>query len=124
MAVPMLPRIAMPRAPPNSAPVSEIPEAAPARSGGALPTMTSVARVPTGATPSVRTTEAITRTESPTNPAYDHRGQQGSGYKSAGRGHGPQARHQRREPKHQLQVLGYKEEDPGDNKDAERERCQ
>ena len=62
--------------------------------------------------------------ESRTNPAYDHRGQQGSGYKSAGRGHGPQARHQRREPKHQLQVLSYKEEDPGDNKDAERERCQ
>ena len=55
----MLPNTAMPKAPPNSAPVSEIPEAAPARSGGALPTMTSVARVPTGATPSVRTTEAI-----------------------------------------------------------------
>src|SRR5215208_3751336 len=64
-AVPMLPKTAIPKAPPNSALVSEIPEAAPAFSGGALPTMMWVARVPTGARPKVRTTEPITRTASP-----------------------------------------------------------
>src|SRR6266849_2708301 len=50
-AVPALPRIAMPSAPPSSEPVSEIADAAPARSGGALPTIRSVARVNTGASP-------------------------------------------------------------------------
>jgi hypothetical protein len=39
----------MPGAPPNSALVSVIAEAAPARSGGAAPTARSVARVSTGA---------------------------------------------------------------------------
>ena len=41
----------MPSAPPNSEPVSEIAAATPARSGGALPTMRSVASVNTGARP-------------------------------------------------------------------------
>ena len=41
-AMPMLPRIEIPSAPPSSAPVSEMPDAAPARSGGADPTMSSV----------------------------------------------------------------------------------
>jgi len=39
-------------APPSSAPVSEIAEAAPARSGGAAPMMRSFVSVKTGAIPS------------------------------------------------------------------------
>src|SRR6266545_879948 len=57
----MLPRMAMPSAPPSSAPVSEIPEAAPARSGGAEPTIRSVVAVNTGASPSDTTSEAPAR---------------------------------------------------------------
>ena len=53
----MLPRIEIPSAPPSSAPVSEIPDAAPARSGGADPTMSSVVSPKTGARPSEMTTE-------------------------------------------------------------------
>ena len=56
----MLPRMAMPSAPPSSAPVSEIPEAAPAFSGGALPTISSVVRVNTGDSASEITTDAAT----------------------------------------------------------------
>ena len=56
--MPMLPRIAMPSAPPSSAPVSEMPDAAPARSGGADPTISSVVRVNTGARPSEMMTDA------------------------------------------------------------------
>ena len=41
----MLPMIAMPSAPPSSVPVSEIADAAPARSGGAAVTIMSVARM-------------------------------------------------------------------------------
>ena len=41
----------MPSAPPSSELVSEIADAAPARSGGAAPTIRSVARVTTGARP-------------------------------------------------------------------------
>src|SRR2546423_11482587 len=44
----MLPKTAMPSAPPNSAHVAEMPEAAPARSGGADPMMTSFVRVKSG----------------------------------------------------------------------------
>ena len=47
----------MPSAPPNSALVSEIPEAAPACSGGAEPTMMSVARVITGLMPTAMTND-------------------------------------------------------------------
>src|SRR5919106_665516 len=65
----MLPRTAMPSAPPSSAPVSEIPDAEPARSGGAVLTMRSVPSVTAGATPSARTTEAITRTASDEPPS-------------------------------------------------------
>src|SRR5215217_4952613 len=146
----MLPRIAMPRAPPNSAPVSEIPEAAPARSGGALPTMTSVAREPTGATPSVRMTEPITRTASPQDvsawvsipkptaesvrpPAITKAGRTRRAISGASRDpaisppdegtvHRPATSGE--SPKHQLQVLGDEEKDPGDHEDAERERGQ
>jgi len=50
--VPMLPRIAIPSAPPSSELVSEIADAAPARSTGALPTIRSVARMITGESPS------------------------------------------------------------------------
>ena len=55
----MLPKIAMPRAPPSSDPVSEIPEAAPACSRGADPTISSVVAVNTGANPSETITEAV-----------------------------------------------------------------
>ena len=47
----------MPSAPPSSDAVSEMPDAAPARSGGAEPTMSSVVREKTGARPSEMMTE-------------------------------------------------------------------
>src|SRR4029453_9938675 len=47
----MLPRIAIPSAPPSSAPVSEIPEAAPAPSGGADPPTRPGVAADTGAPP-------------------------------------------------------------------------
>src|SRR5215218_5508611 len=64
-AVPMLPKTAIPKAPPNSALVSEIPEAAPAFSGGALPTMMWVARVPTGAMRREKVTDPATSIADP-----------------------------------------------------------
>ena len=51
----------MPNAPPSSAPVSEIPEAAPARSGGAEETIRSVVAPNTGARPREASSEAPTR---------------------------------------------------------------
>jgi hypothetical protein len=51
--------MAIPSAPPSSPLVSDIPVAAPACSGGALPTMSSVASVITGARPSEITIEAM-----------------------------------------------------------------
>src|SRR5258707_11688954 len=48
----MVPRIAMPSVPPSSAPVSLMPEAAPACSSGAEPTISAVVRPNTGARPS------------------------------------------------------------------------
>jgi hypothetical protein len=60
-ATPTLPSTAIPSAPTNSALVSEMPEAAPARSGGALPMIRSVPSVKTGASPSDMTIEAVTR---------------------------------------------------------------
>ncbi len=56
----MLPSTAIPSAPPNSAPVSEIAEAAPAFSGGAEPTIRSVATAATGDSPSEKTTDPAT----------------------------------------------------------------
>ena len=63
--VPMLPKIAMPRAPPNSEEVSESEAAVPAFSGGALPTTISVARVNTGAMPSENMARAVTTNTRP-----------------------------------------------------------
>ena len=65
MATPIEPMMAMPRAPPSSAPVSEIPEAAPACSGGAEPTISSVVSPNTGASPSEMITEPSTSGTSP-----------------------------------------------------------
>ncbi len=64
----MLPRIEMPSAPPSSDAVSEIPDAAPARSGGAVPTMSSVVSVNTGASASEMRTDAATTTARPSAP--------------------------------------------------------
>lgn len=61
----MVPRIAIPAAPPSSELVSEIAAAAPARSGGAVPTTKSVASVKTGASPSEKMTDAVTSTARP-----------------------------------------------------------
>ena len=47
----MLPRMAMPSAPPNSELVSASPAAVPARSGGTVPMIRSVDRVKIGARP-------------------------------------------------------------------------
>src|SRR4051812_6774252 len=54
----MLPKIATPNAPPISAHVSEMPDAEPARSGGAEPIMTSFASVNTGDEPKERISDA------------------------------------------------------------------
>ena len=67
--MPMLPRIEIPSAPPSSKALSEIPEAAPARSGGAEPTTSSVVRPKTGARPSEMMTDATTTIASPSVPA-------------------------------------------------------
>lgn len=61
----MLPRMASPSAPPSSAPVSEMPEASPAFSGGALLTISSVVRLNTGANPRAMITEDPTTSGSP-----------------------------------------------------------
>src|SRR5256885_17088352 len=65
----MIPRMAMPSAPPNSALVSDSADAAPARSGGAAPTTRSVARVSTGASASEKTTDPVTRSARPAGPS-------------------------------------------------------
>ena len=72
-AVPRLPRIAIPSAPPSSPLVSEIPVAAPACSGGALPTMSSVASVMTGRQPE-RNDDRGNRDEQQAAVAVDGRG--------------------------------------------------
>ena len=56
----MLPRIDSPSAPPSSKNVSDIPDAAPARSGGAALTIISVVSDNTGASPSEIRTDAVT----------------------------------------------------------------
>ena len=63
--MPRLPNTAIPSAPPSSAAVSEMPEATPARSGGALPTISSVVRVMTGAMAREFRTEDTIRMASP-----------------------------------------------------------
>src|ERR671914_2735298 len=65
MATPMLPNTAIPRAPPSSAAVSEMPAAAPARSGGAAPMIRSLVRVNSGAVPSENSTDPRTMTPNP-----------------------------------------------------------
>ena len=50
----------MPKAPPSPVPVSEIPDATPARSGATEPTIRSVRSVTGLATPRERTTEPTT----------------------------------------------------------------
>jgi hypothetical protein len=59
----------MPSAPPNSELVSEIAAAAPARSGGAAPTIMSAASVYTGARPKAKTTAPVTRVASADSPS-------------------------------------------------------
>ena len=60
----------MPSAPPSSPLVSDIPVAAPACSGGALPTM-SLGSVITGASPSEITTEAAAMRMRALSPSTD-----------------------------------------------------
>src|SRR6266545_2470225 len=137
MATPMLPRIAMPSAPPSSPPVSEIPEAAPARSGGAELTTRLVVAVNTGASPSDTSSEAPARiarsascdpptrvsTPRPTapkpHPAQDAGRQVGPDDEPDRRRQRPQARPQRRQPQHQLEVLGDEQEVADHDEDAE-----
>jgi len=59
----------MPSAPPNSEQVSEIAEAAPARSGGAAPMIMSFERVNTGERPREKTTVLATMMASPEVPS-------------------------------------------------------
>src|SRR5688572_18755840 len=65
-ATPILPNTAIPNAPPNSALVSDIADAAPARSGGADPMIRSVVSVNTGATPIESTTVTNANAGNPT----------------------------------------------------------
>src|SRR4029453_15902932 len=64
-ATPMLPKMAMPSAPPNSALVSDMADAAPARSGGAAPMIRSVVNVNTGDVPSEKIIEASANDANP-----------------------------------------------------------
>ncbi|PYQ58312.1 MAG: hypothetical protein DMF58_15795, partial [Acidobacteria bacterium] len=59
-AVPMLPRMAMPSAPPSSELVSEMAAAAPAFCGGATARIMSFASVKAGASPSEKIVGAVT----------------------------------------------------------------
>src|SRR5260370_20857611 len=69
----MLPRTAIPRAPPNSVLVSDSPEAAPADSGGADPRTIPTTRLVTGASPSPNTADPITTTASPSEEVWVRR---------------------------------------------------
>src|SRR5258708_37934667 len=64
----MLPRTAIPSAPPNSALVDEIEAAEPARSGGAAPTMASGTSATRGPAPNPVTTDPATKTGRPPIP--------------------------------------------------------
>src|SRR4029453_5265328 len=61
----MLPRIAMPSAPPSSALVAEIPAAAPAGSGGAAVMIMSLARVKAGADPREKSSDPTATDQRP-----------------------------------------------------------
>src|SRR5919108_320572 len=69
MATPMLPNTAIPRAPPSSADVSEMPAAAPARSGGAEPMIRSFVSVNSGEVPRENSTDPRTITPIPEPPS-------------------------------------------------------
>ena len=133
----------MPSAPPNSAPVSEIPDAAPARSGGAAPMIRSFVSVKTGESPSEKITEAATRSRTLelSRPEGEHSEADGRRASprvitSAGRtatsagasieptmkrerGQRPQPGDERREAEHELEVLGDEEEDAEEDEDRE-----
>ena len=141
----MLPRMATPSAPPNSELVSEIAEAAPARSCGALPTIKSVASVKTGAMPSDMMIAAGTTSGKAGVFAdlgqereadcgeYEAAGEDEGGAKSLrekGRhqraddegdrgGRGPEAGLERREAEHQLQILCEEDENAEDDEGRE-----
>src|SRR5262245_31700234 len=66
----MLPKMAMPSAPPNSVLVSDNPEAAPARCGGADPSTIPTTRLVTGANPSPNTADPATTTASPSEAVW------------------------------------------------------
>ena len=127
----------MPIAPPNSEPVSDIAETAPARSGEALPTITSVTKVNTGARPREKMTIPDARMMRSCRPADlcqhgepDGRQRQAASdhgcagrtrraiwrqrdptMNAASKRHRPQPGVQRRQPEHQLQVLRDEDED-------------
>ena len=126
----------MPRAPPSSAPVSEMPDATPARSGRTQPTTRSVPSVTGGATPRATTTEPTTTSATldsgstcarhepgrrereasgddvrGSEAAHEHRSEQRPGDEPT-RGGRPQPCLQRRVAQHELQILGDQEEDP------------
>ena len=136
----------MPSAPPNSELVSEIAEAAPARSCGASPTIKSVASVKTGEMPSETIVVAGTtiarpgasaglreerkpdrgraesrrrgRTRGEIRLREDRRRQRADDEGDRG-GHGPEAGHERRQPEHQLQVLRHEDEHAEDDEGRE-----
>ena len=142
----MVPRIARPRAPPSSELVSEMPEAAPARSGGALPTARSAANVNSGARPSERMTTPATTSPGPPvapacissampttatrippsittgwpDPGGQRRRQLRADDERGGAGQAPQPCLERRVAEHELEVLG--DEDRDSEHDRERER--
>src|SRR5438128_315492 len=66
----MLPNTAIPSAPPSSVPVSEIAEAAPARSGGAAPMTTSTVSVITSPKPNIMTMQAATTVSNDDTPIW------------------------------------------------------
>jgi hypothetical protein len=136
MAISTLPRMAMPSAPPSSAPVSEIPDAAPACSGRAEPTISSVVNPNTGASPSEISSDAATSGDQAVagadlgkhgeadgrqgEPPGDHerraeladdpRAELGPDDEAEGGRQRPQTRLEWGQPHHQLEVLGDEQE--------------
>src|ERR1700722_12806306 len=124
----------MPRAPPSSELVSAMPEAAPARSGGALPTISAVDSVGTGASPSENATEPRAIPASPVSwertispalastrpPAITRKGREHRPDREPGRRREhPVPGLQRRQTEDELQLLGEKDVDPEHHEDAE-----
>src|SRR5882762_8312931 len=103
----MLPKNAMPSAPPSSAHVSEIPEAAPARSGGAEPMMTSLVSVNSGDPKNVNTNVATANRTNPPLPVPtgERRRQERADHESHRPRQRPEPAAQRRQSEHKLQVL-------------------